>query len=456
MGQTPVEAERYIRFQLEHLTARNEHHTFEEICYRIAKRRLSSNLLPATGPVSAGGDQGRDAETYHTELSGQSAGVFDSGAASQPLVMACSVQKGKLEAKVRADVDAICGRGEPVETVAFFTVQDVPVAVRHRMQDAARREHGVTLQVFDGQAISHMLAEDDLRWVAERFLALPVEPAPEPSHPALPGVLARMRLHGYRGRALTAGIVALAVALSIGWSSLAAHGDGKAALASRVDNGPALSVFTDIDPSATYDYALTTPVTSAADQVTLESGTASDAEVTALIARHGGVAVSQLNATIVLQSRRASLQVVDIQPRILVAEKAPAAAFVAYPKQGVVPVLPVTISLDTAFPAFMSGSSPYFRHHQIQLARGESETFGASFMATTGYYEFDLVITYITAGKQVRQVIGGPGGRPFRLAAQAADYRAYGTVYAGMAGNQFEVAGKPQLCALFPASRGCG
>jgi hypothetical protein len=65
---SPVEAERYIRFQLEHLTARNEHHTFEEICYRIAKRRLSSNLLPATGPVSAGGDQGRDAETYYTRL----------------------------------------------------------------------------------------------------------------------------------------------------------------------------------------------------------------------------------------------------------------------------------------------------------------------------------------------------------------------------------------------------
>src|SRR5262249_17539544 len=51
----PTETERYIRFQLEHLTARNEHHTFEEICYRIAERRLSSNILPATGPVGAGG-----------------------------------------------------------------------------------------------------------------------------------------------------------------------------------------------------------------------------------------------------------------------------------------------------------------------------------------------------------------------------------------------------------------
>ncbi len=99
-----VEAERYIRFQLEHLTARNEHHTFEEICYRLAKRRLSSNLLLATGPVSAGGDQGRDAETYYTWLPQElpAAGGFVGRATTEPLVVACSVQKSGLEAKVRA------------------------------------------------------------------------------------------------------------------------------------------------------------------------------------------------------------------------------------------------------------------------------------------------------------------------------------------------------------------
>jgi len=64
----PTQAEHYIRFQLEQLTARNEHHMFEMISFRIAERRLSSNLLPATGPVSAGGDQGRDAESYYTNL----------------------------------------------------------------------------------------------------------------------------------------------------------------------------------------------------------------------------------------------------------------------------------------------------------------------------------------------------------------------------------------------------
>jgi hypothetical protein len=147
-----VEAERYIRFQLEHLTARNEHHTFEEICYRIAKRRLSSNILPATGPVSAGGDQGRDAETYYTRLPEElpATAGFVGRAATEPLVMACSVQKDRLEEKVHADLKSICGQGGAVGSVAFFAVQDIPVAVRHRLQEDARKTHRVTLEIFDG------------------------------------------------------------------------------------------------------------------------------------------------------------------------------------------------------------------------------------------------------------------------------------------------------------------
>ncbi len=178
---TPLEAERYIRFQLEHLTARNEHHTFEEISYRIAKRRLSSNILPATGPVGAGGDQGRDAETYYTRLPEElpGAGGFVGRATTEPLVVACSVQKTGLESKVRADLESICGQGSKVRAVAFFTVQEIPVATRHRLQDQARETHGVTLEIFDGQAVSHLLAEADLVWIAERYLDLPSSLVPD-------------------------------------------------------------------------------------------------------------------------------------------------------------------------------------------------------------------------------------------------------------------------------------
>ena len=180
------ETEHYIRFQLEQLSVRNEHHAFESICFRVAERRLSSNLLPATGPVSAGGDQGRDAETYYTRLPEElpGAGGFVGRATTEPLVVACTVQRSGLEAKIRGDVKSICEKGEPVARVAYFAAQDVPVAIRHRLQEQAREKHRVTLEIFDGLAISTMLAQGDLVWVAQSYLDLPS--ALVPPHPDSP------------------------------------------------------------------------------------------------------------------------------------------------------------------------------------------------------------------------------------------------------------------------------
>jgi hypothetical protein len=65
---TPDERRAFIRFQLAALGERNGHHEFEHICRRVAGARIASNLLPSTGPVSGGGDQGSDFETHPTEL----------------------------------------------------------------------------------------------------------------------------------------------------------------------------------------------------------------------------------------------------------------------------------------------------------------------------------------------------------------------------------------------------
>jgi hypothetical protein len=175
------EAEGYIRFQLEQLSTRNEHHTFEEISFRIAERRLSSNTLPATGPVSAGGDQGRDAESYYTNLPEEipGAGGFIGRTTTEPLVVACTVQRERLDGKVREDLQSICGQGERVARVAFFSVHEIPVAMRHRLQSHAREAYGVGLEIFDGRAVAHMLAEGDLVWVAQRYLDLPSNMVPD-------------------------------------------------------------------------------------------------------------------------------------------------------------------------------------------------------------------------------------------------------------------------------------
>jgi len=60
----PVELQSYVRFQLGELRAGNGDHKFEEMCFHLARRIVTSELLPGTGPVGAGGDQGRDFETF--------------------------------------------------------------------------------------------------------------------------------------------------------------------------------------------------------------------------------------------------------------------------------------------------------------------------------------------------------------------------------------------------------
>ena len=167
-----------IRFQLDQLSARNGHHEFEHLCRHFARLRICSNILPATGPVSAGGDQGRDFETFRTYLSESPiAGSSFVGFASQePVAFACTLtRKDNLKSKIKADIEAIMRGGMPIASIHYFCSSDLPVAQRHELQTWAGKKHSVHLEIYDGQAISETLAEPDVFWIATRYLAIPSE-----------------------------------------------------------------------------------------------------------------------------------------------------------------------------------------------------------------------------------------------------------------------------------------
>ena len=65
---SPTQLATQIRFHLETLGETNAHHPFEQLCLGLTRRRIVSNVIPATGPVSAGGDGGRDAESFWSVL----------------------------------------------------------------------------------------------------------------------------------------------------------------------------------------------------------------------------------------------------------------------------------------------------------------------------------------------------------------------------------------------------
>lgn len=167
-----------IRFGIEQLGSQNAFHPFERLCRHLARARICSNILPATGPVSAGGDQGRDFETFRTYLA--KSALRDSsfmGLASEgPIAFACSLQdKATIVGKIRDDIKVITSSGSPVGAIHYFAGADIPVAKRHELQAKVKADHSVHLEIYDGQAIAEMLADREVFWIAEKYLGIPAE-----------------------------------------------------------------------------------------------------------------------------------------------------------------------------------------------------------------------------------------------------------------------------------------
>ncbi len=169
-----------IRFALNELTGRNGHHEFEELARHLARARIVTNVVPATGPVGAGGDQGRDLETFRTYLASElgAHGAFLARSSEDTIVFACTLQQDGLTTKIRADVDKIMGSGSKVDHIVAVVGGELPVGPRHQLQTDVQEAHGVTLDVLDSRAVAQELAQSDTFWIAARYLSLPAELAP--------------------------------------------------------------------------------------------------------------------------------------------------------------------------------------------------------------------------------------------------------------------------------------
>lgn len=178
---SPTQLATQIRFHLEALGETNAHHPFEQLCLGLTRRRIVSNVIPATGPVSAGGDGGRDAESFWSVLAKElpDTSLFTALATQDAVVLAVTAQRADVASKIRSDLSKICGKGEPVDRVIYFTVAPLETAKRHDLQEHARDRHSVTLEIWDAQAIATEIASADLFYLAVDYLHLPSSLAPE-------------------------------------------------------------------------------------------------------------------------------------------------------------------------------------------------------------------------------------------------------------------------------------
>ena len=126
----------HFRFSLTRLGVKNAQHEFEHLCRHFARLRICANLLPANGPVSTGGDQGRDFETFRSHLSElPTVSAFAGRVSDGPILFACTLQKKQLGSKIRADVKAVCRHGAKPVSIHYFVESDMAVAARHKLQE---------------------------------------------------------------------------------------------------------------------------------------------------------------------------------------------------------------------------------------------------------------------------------------------------------------------------------
>ncbi|HEY3692080.1 MAG TPA: hypothetical protein VGL46_17580, partial [Pseudonocardiaceae bacterium] len=146
----------FVRYSLSQLRNRNEHHRFEHLCEALARQRITPNIVVGTGPVSAGGDQGRDFETFrgytrgHIRELGAQIGIRD----SDTIVFCCTVGQDDVQKKIRRDIKELTSAGSAVDVVVHFSEQDVPTAARHKLIEKALADHGVRLEILDGQTLT--------------------------------------------------------------------------------------------------------------------------------------------------------------------------------------------------------------------------------------------------------------------------------------------------------------
>lgn len=174
-----------IDYYLSQLASRNEHHRFERLCTEIARRRIATNFLVATGPVSAGGDGGRDAESFESTLPHEVATWFSLRATTASVAVACSLEK-EYAKKIRNDAAKITASSDrKFDRIVFFSNQSIPSGKRIALGNELSLD-GCALAIWDRAAISNALSEPDLHWVAHHYLNIPaelvesIEPAEDP------------------------------------------------------------------------------------------------------------------------------------------------------------------------------------------------------------------------------------------------------------------------------------
>lgn len=135
--------------QMELLSTKKMQSAFESFVVAVAKRVITPNIKPQTGP-DGGGDGKVDAETYRVsdDISDKWYSTEDTASGSELWAFAISCKK-QWKTKVESDVEKIAGTGRGYTRTLFFSNQFIKSSTRADVEKSLSDKYGIKVEIYD-------------------------------------------------------------------------------------------------------------------------------------------------------------------------------------------------------------------------------------------------------------------------------------------------------------------
>jgi hypothetical protein len=173
-----------------------------------------------------------------------------------------------------------------------------------------------------------------------------------------------------------------------------------------------------------------------------------------IIRSHGGAAVRQLSIDILFQggSGDATINAIEIQPRLSGKQQALSSALLCHPSSGSAGVPQLTANLDAARPTVRIDGKRYPDAKILTVDPVEQVPVHLTASITQGSVQFDIRVTYTREGKTRTLDVHDADGGPFRLTGAAPAYR---ELYASGVSTGYRLASAHDMCSWIPTLKGC-
>lgn len=197
--------------------------------------------------------------------------------------------------------------------------------------------------------------------------------------------------------------------------------------------------------------ALRDGLTSPRDRAELVTG----GDVAGVVRRHRGARVGELTTYLTIEGGERPLTItsIDIEPEQPRSAVPFAGTLLCEPGAGGEGKIPLVADLDSARPVFSTEKGSverYFDENVVTVAPGEQVNLSATFLATKGSREFQLVVRYVRNGKEGEVPVPAPKGGRYAVTGYAERYEA---VYTGSRNGGFRLEDDSRPCRWSPAAR---